>query len=399
MGVISPSAKRLLVAVGARQFEKEKQLNENERTEGVTCTGAVIEQVKSASSQVHDTDKGRSNYKTKMSNNQQGLQVVPNDRAVMNAPQQLQGVPNNPLPNDNNNNNNANPLPPGTVIVPPLPFQIPTDRRYFNRATGRVQLRVSKEGGSKRWICRAEGINGIFHTTDLFVVERHGRRGFRIYNVSADTNNTPNYSFEEEDARLVGDVQRTAHFFGGFIEYKLVRRQLQVPNKLESTAIMKTTSLGYPVVNGYADRIVYSVIHDHSVEEEDQTDDTESCFADSCDGLCFDALNNKPVVKHIHDDIHQVAQVHPQIKVLQSKRRFTNAFGKKLHRDLEPYQQKFLGRALRASKKNLQIMDVSSGKVMLQVGRLSKTDFALDFLPPYTPFQALGLFLAQVDAN
>ena len=333
-----------------------------------------------------------------MSNNnqQEGLQAAHNDGTE-------RGQMNN-QPADNNNNNDdgnpvvavPNPLPPGTVIVPPRPFQIPRDARYVNRATGRIQLRVSKQRKGARYICKAEGINGVFQTTPLFVIERQGRRGFRIFDVSND--NGPDHVFTEDDPRFAGEVRRSVHRLGGFVEYKLVRNGQQ----LEATTIMAISSLRYPVVNGYADRIVYSVVEDQSVSRGETTTmdpQNPSLSPPEKAGFFFECLNNKPVIEHISDDIHKIVEGHKELKVLQSKRRFTNGFGRKVHRDLEPFQQKFYGRAHRASKKNLQIMDVSSGKVMLQVGRLNKNNFALDFLPPYTPFQALGLCLAQLDAN
>lgn len=311
-------------------------------------------------------------------------------------------------PNDQVNNALQNVL---AVIPPPHPFQVVKDGRYLNRATGRIQLRVTKEGrsGSKikqRWVCHAEGIDGIFPTAALFVIERHGRRGYCIYDVSKDDplnlaatlSSNPEYFAGEQDPRYAGFVQRSQSRLGGFVEYKLIR-ETNGTQTLQATTIMATSSLWYPVVNGYADRIVYSVIQDQNVPQDTNRPTTATDAPHSkTKKIHFESLN-QPVIEHIQDDIHKIGEEHGELKILQSKRRFTNRFGRKVHRDLEPYQQKFYGRAQRASKKNLQIMEIASGKVMLQVGRLNKSDFSLDFLPPYTPFQALGLFLAQLDAN
>lgn len=312
------------------------------------------------------------------------------------------------------NMNVPNILAPGTVVAPPRPCQIPKDQQYLNPATGKIQLRVSKTPMDKglvrleRWVCQAEGINGVFQTTPLFVIERQRRRGYQIMDVSQDSPSKlanlsvdPNYFGvnPRQDHRYTGDVHRTVNRLGRLIDYKVCRENPKTKGRrLEATTIIGTASLRYPVVNGYADRVVYSIIQDHSVEEEENTIAKERFIMNTEKSPHFEALD-KPIMEHIRDDIHNTATEHEGLKVLQSKRRFTNCFGRKLHRDIEAYQQKFHGRALRPSKKNLQIMDVSSGKVMLQVGRLNRREFALDFLPPYTPFQALGLFLAQMDAN
>jgi Tub family len=302
------------------------------------------------------------------------------------------------------------------VLPPPHPFQVAKDARYLNRATGRIQCRVSQERMAnrklpQRWVCYAEGIDGTFPTSPMFVMERQGRRGYRIMDVSQDdplqlaatlASNPEYFGVDpQQDARYVGDVQYSQSRLGGFVEYKLVREKGERKDRtLEATTIMATSSLRYPVVNGYADRIVYSVIQDQNAKVRSNQPAVSSTSSSTAPAktIHFDSLN-QPVIEHIQDDIHKIGEDHEELKILQSKRRFTNYFGRKVHRDLEPYQQKFHGRALRASKKNLQIMEVASGKVMLQVGRLNKTDFSLDFLPPYTPFQALGLFLAQLDAN
>jgi hypothetical protein len=293
------------------------------------------------------------------------------------------------------------------IMPPPQPFQIPTDPRYVNPHTGRVQLHVSRERRNKRFIrnerliCHAEGIDGFFQTAPLFVAERHGR-GFRIFDVSGDSPNqlaalptAPHYFGMEskDDPRFAGEIHRSVSHLGGYVEYKLVRENLKTKERqLVATTIMGTSSLRYPIVHGYADRIVYCVVDSENAMDKEVS-------SKSTDKIPHFGSLNKPVIEHIRDNIHKIGEEHKELKVFQSKRRFTNWRGCNVHRDVQPFFQKFHGRAQRPSKKNLQIMDVSSGKVVVQVGRLNDNDFALDFLPPYTPLQVLGVFLAQLDAN
>lgn len=305
----------------------------------------------------------------------------------------------------NGNNNGGQQV--AAAFGSPLPFQIPLDPRYINPQTQRVQLRVSKVGKSgDRLVCRAEGQNGVFQTKALFVAERYGR-GYRIFDVTGDSDPTltrlshPAHYFavdQKSDPRYAGESLRSVNTLGGYVDYKLVRENPHTKTrKLVATTTYDKRSLSFRVVQGTADRIVYSTIHDNRViDSEDVIKDTAS--NNTMKALHFDCVG-KPVIGHIREDIFKVGEEHKELKVFQSKRRFTNRRGKVRHRDVEPFQQKYQGRALRPSKKNLQIMNVDSGKTVLQVGRFDDDNFAVDFVAPYTPFQAFGILLAQLDVN
>jgi tubby-related protein 1 len=58
----------------------------------------------------------------------------------------------------------------------------------------------------------------------------------------------------------------------------------------------------------------------------------------------------------------------------------------------------FHGRVDKASVKNFQLVDErDEEKIYLQFGRISETNFNLDFQWPFSPFQAFAIALSSFD--
>ncbi|CAB9507470.1 expressed unknown protein [Seminavis robusta] len=273
----------------------------------------------------------------------------------------------------------AYPLVDGETMNAPLPFAEPSKPEYRDPLTGRVAFVASSRHGmlhnDDRVTFYAQGITGLFHQRAYFVAQRHWRGGYAIFNVYNDNSPaTLQKHFSTADPRYVGKLKRVGTHHG-HVRYILLRKQTGTTVPV-STTIYKTASLSYPVVNGCPDRIAYSVLHKNDNQPR---------------SLATKARD--------HEDFHKHVEDHPEDTLFQSKRRFTDPQGRKLYLDVQSFRQKFGGRSLLSSKKNMQLMNVSSGKTILQMGRQhhwQEGDFSVDFLPPYTPFVAFGFCLAQL---
>jgi Tub family len=266
-----------------------------------------------------------------------------------------------------------------TMAAPP-PFSIPMQREYRHPQTSHVAFLVRRSGNHRVHFC-CQGIPGLFHERVLFVAQRECRGAYSIFNVYKD--NRP-VLLEQTFARemSVGEIKRSCQ--PGHVHYTLFRKSLKGVSSPESVTIYNRSSLSYPVVDGSPDRIAYSILQNH-----------RSTKADHTAAGSLDKLRNATY----HESIYELVSQLEDLKLFQSKRRFTNPRGRSVHADIQSIQSKYAGRTVIPSKKNLILMNVESGKSVLRMGRLNKIEFSVDCLPPYTPFQAFGFALAQLDAN
>ena len=279
------------------------------------------------------------------------------------------------------------PLEPNELIQAPAPFSIPSNSLYLHPWTNRVTFVARLEGlhhPNNRIVFYAQGIAGVFNTRALFVAQRKGSGKYHIFNVYND-NSIRLKRFEKNDWRYVGEISKRVHW--SHVACTLVLGKAGQKRQV-STTIFDKSSLRYPVVDGSQDRIVYSVVG---------ATDRNAGFGEENNGCCWGGQGSlrKAVQCHLFD-IHEVEQCYRNLKVFQSKRRFTTKCGRNVHDAPQEFVQRFGRRARRSSKKNLQLMDINTGQVILQMGRWNHREFTLDFLPPYTAFDAFGLALAQL---
>jgi Tub family len=278
------------------------------------------------------------------------------------------------------------------TMTAPQPFAIPMQIEYRHPRTGNVAFIVRREYSvtaryQRVYFC-SQCIPGLFNERVLFIAQREGRGTYSIFNVYND--NSPDLlkqKFAREKSRYAGEMKRSNHH--GHVHYALYRSSHNGERTQVSVTIYDRSSLSYPVVDGSPDRIAYSILQaNQSAKAAD-----ESTSAPAMSGL--DKLRKAST----HESIHALVSQLEDTTLFQSKRRFTNPRGRSIHADIQSIRAKYLGRSVVPSKKNLILMNVDSGKSVLRMGRLNKDKFSVDCLPPYTPFQAFGFALAQLDAN
>jgi len=325
------------------------------------------------------------------------------------------GCSSNNNNNSNSNNNRANSALPETyrlevdeIVQAPRPFDIPIQPYYRHHWTGRVTCVARREGGEGEAItsyegsCPNEGVvfyvqgmPGIYRTRALFVAQqRLGVRGskgprYEIYNIYNDNaEKGKQFTAGCQDPRYAGHLETRKQSYRGYVHCSLFRAD----GKEVSSTIYERKSLGYHVTNGSADRVAYSVIR---LKKPicDSRNSTGSSSSSSSSSL------HQVIQENIHQDIHNLRTQYNDVQVFQSKRRFTDHRGKAAHDDAHPFYQRFGRRAQLPSKKNIQLMDVDTGRIMIQVGRWDANEFTCDFLPPYTPYDAFGFALAQMECN
>lgn len=278
------------------------------------------------------------------------------------------------------------------TMAAPQPFAIPMQIEYRHPRTDSVSFKVRREysgmARNQRVHFCSEGIPTLFDERVLFVAQREGRGKYSIFNVYND--NSPELlkqTFARGQSRYVGEVKRSNH--PGHAHYVLFRSSNNGESTQVSITIYDKSSLSYKVVEGSPDRIAYSILQDNlSTKAADQKTPTAATSS-------LDKLRNAPK----HESIHALVSQLDDLTLFQSKRRFTNQRGRSIHADIQSIRAKYTGRSVVPSKKNLILMNVDSGKSVLRMGRLNREEFSVDCLPPYTPFQAFGFALAQLDAN
>jgi Tub family len=279
------------------------------------------------------------------------------------------------------------------TIAAPQPFAIPTQIECIHPRTGNVAFIVRREYPgmvrNRRVHFCCQGIPGLFNERVLFVAQREGRGTYSIFNVYND--NSPQLlrqTFGREMSRYVGEVKRSAQH--GQVHYALFCSNKNAESTPASITIYDKSSLSYPVVEGSPDRIAYSILQNHHSTKAEADQMAPPAAASSLDKIRNTAK---------HESIHALVSQLDDLILFQSKRRFTNQRGRSIHDNIQSIRAKYVGRSVVASKKNLILMNVDSGKSVLRMGRLNRNEFSVDCLPPYTPFQAFGFALAQLDAN
>lgn len=319
------------------------------------------------------------------------------------------------------------------VVQAPRPFEVPKQPYYLHHWTGRVTCVARREcsGGingingkksgslpnNDRIVFYVQGVPGIYRTRALFVAQRRERGGrYDIYNIYNNNNLKDKFFFERDgknktdetngssrsnssnsndnisEERYAGRITTRKNAHKGHYHCTLFRGPIAAETEVSST-IYNRASLRYPVVDGSPDRIAYSVIRvdpaTNRLLHHQQVATPEKPVTSI----------EQAVKSNLPTDIHNIKEDHKDLQVFQSKRRFTDRRGNHVHDDTTSFLHRFGRRAQLSSKKNLQLMDVNSGKVVLQVARWDATEFTVDFLPPYTPFDAFGFALAQLECN
>ena len=312
------------------------------------------------------------------------------------------------------------PLEADEAVQAPRPFDIPKQSYYLHHWTGRVTCVARRETSSStrarshhkspndRVVFYVQGVPGIYRTRALFVAQREERGSrydiFNVYNNNTEKNRDFMTGLNV-DPRYAGQLTIEKKSYQGHINCTLFRRDSGSPAEGAaaetevSATIYNRKSLRFPVVNGSPDRIAYSVI---ARQDEENIRSNNSNNSDDNPAKPTRSRIEEAVQPHLSYDIHALqgeADHKDQFHVFQTKRRFTNRRGANVHDDASTFFQRFGRRAQLASKKNFQMMDINSGRVLLQVGRWDSVEFTVDFLPPYTPFDAFGVCLAQLECN
>ncbi|CAB9500142.1 expressed unknown protein [Seminavis robusta] len=305
---------------------------------------------------------------------------------------------------DNTSELGAYPLEANEIVQAPHPLSIPTANYYLHPWTGKVSGVARREGGistrsNDRIVFYLQGIDGVFRTRALFVAQRQLNGSYHIYNIYND-NSLRKTHFRKNDVRYVGKLSRH-RTHEGHVDFRLVLgrkgEELQA-----SSLIYDAAALKYPVQDGSVDRIVYSVIYDCEEDEYEDANNSQDAGDDrkvNPNGpRCIDTAVAQAWEQE--DGLHSnIEDTYKNLSVFQCRRRFTDKRGRASHRDSQPFLQRFGRRAREESKKNLQIADVSTGFVVFQMGRWNDSEFTVDFMPPYNPYEAFGIALAQLETS
>lgn len=342
--------------------------------------------------------------------------AVPSNEAASSLPTSL-GTPHDPNVVENAGLPETYPLEVDEAVQAPRPFDIPKQSYYLHHWTGRVTCVARRETSSSsssrshhkspndRVVFYVQGVPGIYRTRALFVAQREERGArydiFNVYNNNTEKNRDFLTGLNK-DPRYAGQLTIRKNSYQGHINCTLLRRgsgstaEGAAAETEVSATIYNRKSLRFPVVNGSPDRIAYSVIARQDKEHGRRNHSDDNPAKPSLSRI------EEAVQPHLQYDIHALqeeADHKDQFHVFQTKRRFTNRRGANVHDDASTFFQRFGRRAQLASKKNFQVMDINSGRVLLQVGRWDSVEFTVDFLPPYTPFDAFAVCLAQLECN
>lgn len=298
--------------------------------------------------------------------------------------------------------------PEAAVVQQPMisVFEVPTSPHLFDTTTGLIHCIARREGGNRNkrivfYLETADGSAGA--VKPLFVAQKQKEGKFYIYNVSEnDYNYQINRNFKKEDFNYVGKIRRKVFRRNQIASNTLFYGKKEQKEQVASL-VYDTVSLRYPVMEGFPDRVVYSIIQSGRESAPENRNSSP-----------FPAMNYRApriddaIGFHAHN-IDEIGEFYNGLQVLKSRRRSSGSTvmmtpesqrngGASATVTREPFLVRFKGRGGRPSQKNLQMMDPSTGNVVFQMARWNEDEFTVDFKGPYTPYQAFGIALAQLES-
>lgn len=262
------------------------------------------------------------------------------------------------------------------------PYEIPT-ARHLDGLTGHCHCVARREGGNrnKRIVLYLESETHL-SAKPLFVAQKQKEGKFFIYDVS-DNFYRINRNFRKDSLNYVGKICRKR-----FPKSKIISNTLFLGTKADkkqvASLVYDTVSLRYPVLEGYPDRLVYSILQ--APPKTSQADDQDGHPAML--PPCID-----DIISLHSTHIAEVADYYNSVKVLKSRRRSSGGNSK----NRQPFLARFRGRGGRPSQKNIQIVKPNTDEIMFQMARWNEDEFTVDFKSPYSAFTAFGIALAQLD--
>ena len=220
----------------------------------------------------------------------------------------------------------------------------------------------------------------------IFIAQKQKAGKFYIFNVPSESPEYVNHYFEKNSYLYAGKLARQSLSNGIFLSHSLFYGTKDKKKQVASV-VYNTETLHNPVIDGFSDRVVYNILRSEDTNVENKQE-CHPIVAPSCPSASSESGKR-------YGDLH----------IVRSRSRSTTLNGAAIAR--EPFVVRFRGRGALSSQKNLQMVAPSTKNaagsdgndvVVFQMARWNKDEFTVDFQTPYyTPYQAFGIALAQLD--
>ena len=291
-------------------------------------------------------------------------------------------------------------------------FEAPTStNELINTTTGLVHCVARREysGGNRRIVFYLENdYHAGVPPKPVFVAQKQKEGKFYIFNVSETGYRVERCHYRtKETATYVGKTRQKKLPNSRFLLNTLYRGTGDTKQQVECMIYDRIT-LRYPVLEGYPDRVVYSIVAEPPKKKTNPNEKAAARLQEATSILgpivtCATPRIEDAIRYHVND-VQEINDTYHGLHAMKSRRRpplfpknSTASAAADGVRD-ESVFVRYRGRVGRSSRKNIQMIDPVTHAVVFQMARWNEDEFTVDFAAPYSAYQAFGAALAQLES-